>query len=82
MKKLLLALFTCAGLLTSSVTSAQMAAGTLAPDFTGTDLNGNTWNLYTLLDSGKTVFIDVSATSSHFTIRMALREPTRLWFYL
>ncbi|MEY4594151.1 MAG: hypothetical protein RIQ47_561 [Bacteroidota bacterium] len=62
MKKLLLALFTCAGLLTSSVTSAQMAAGTLAPDFTGTDLNGNTWNLYTLLDSGKTVFIDVSAT--------------------
>ncbi len=62
MKKLLLALFTCAGLLTSSVTSAQMAAGSIAPDFTGTDLNGNTWNLYTLLDSGKTVFIDVSAT--------------------
>lgn len=62
MKKLLLALFTCAGLLTSNVTSAQLAAGNIAPDFTGTDLNGNTWNLYTLLDSGKTVFIDVSAT--------------------
>ncbi|MFM2207433.1 MAG: hypothetical protein RL213_1408, partial [Bacteroidota bacterium] len=60
MKKLLLVLLS--GMLLTSGANAQMASGSICPDFTGTDLNGNTWNLYTLLDSGKTVFIDVSAT--------------------
>ncbi|MFM2136093.1 MAG: hypothetical protein RL021_1493 [Bacteroidota bacterium] len=60
MKKLVLVLFT--GLLLSTGTQAQMASGSICPDFTGVDLNGNTWNLYSLLDSGKTVFVDVSAT--------------------
>jgi hypothetical protein len=41
---------------------AQLPNGSTAPDFTLTDLNGTTWNLYTLLAQGKTVFIDVSAT--------------------
>ncbi len=42
--------------------NAQLADGSIAPDFTATDINGNTWNLYELLDQGKTVVIDVSAT--------------------
>ncbi|GJM31168.1 MAG: hypothetical protein DHS20C18_01690 [Saprospiraceae bacterium] len=41
---------------------AQLANGSIAPDFTVTDLNGNTWNLYDLLDEGKTVVIDLYAT--------------------
>ncbi len=40
---------------------AQLPAGSIAPDFTVKDLNGTSYNLYTLLNSGKTVFIDVSA---------------------
>ncbi len=41
---------------------AQLPDGSTAPDFTGTDLDGNVWNLYELLDEGKTVILDVSAT--------------------
>jgi hypothetical protein len=41
---------------------AQMPDNSICPDWTGTDLNGVTYNLYSLLDSGYTVFIDVSAT--------------------
>lgn len=33
-----------------------------APDFTATDINGTSWHLYELLDAGKTVIIDFSAT--------------------
>ena len=62
MKKQLLALFVFISLLGAQSASAQLAAGKICPDFTGTDINGTTWNLYSLLDSGKTVFIDVSAT--------------------
>ncbi len=42
--------------------SAQLAPGSIAPDFTGTDINGNTWTLYELLDQGKSVVLDISAT--------------------
>jgi hypothetical protein len=38
-----------------------LANGSIAPDFTGTDLNGNTWQLYDLLDQGYSVVIDFSA---------------------
>jgi len=41
---------------------AQLPDGSTAPDFTSTDLDGNTWNLYEILDQGKTVILDVSAT--------------------
>lgn len=41
---------------------AQLPDNSICPDWTGTDLNGNSHNLYSLLDSGYTVFIDVSAT--------------------
>lgn len=33
-----------------------------ATDFTATDINGNTWHLYDLLDEGKTVILDFSTT--------------------
>jgi hypothetical protein len=48
-------------LFTSVGAFAQLQAGSVAPDFTLKDLNGTTYNLYTLLNQGKTVFIDVSA---------------------
>ena len=41
---------------------AQLTAGSIAPDFTATDINGTTYHLYDYLDQGKTVVIDVSAT--------------------
>jgi cytochrome oxidase Cu insertion factor (SCO1/SenC/PrrC family) len=42
--------------------SAQLPDGTTAPDFTFSDINGNTQNLYTYLNQGKYVAIDISAT--------------------
>lgn len=42
---------------------AQLRDGSvIAPDFTITDLDGNTWNLYEILDQGKSVVIDFSTT--------------------
>lgn len=46
----------------SAVVHAQLPPGSPAPDFTVTDLDGNSWNLYELLDAGKTVYLDFSAT--------------------
>lgn len=58
MKKLLFSI----SLLTGLTATAQLPDGSIAPDFTLTDIDGVTHNLYTYLDAGKTVFIDVSAT--------------------
>ena len=41
---------------------AQIADGSIAPDFTVTDLDGNVHNLYSYLDAGKHVVLDFSAT--------------------
>ena len=41
---------------------AQLTDGSISPDFTFTDINGNTQNLYTLLGAGKTVVLDISTT--------------------
>jgi hypothetical protein len=60
MKKILLTAIAALGLAASA--SAQLAEGSVFPDFTLTDINGNSHNLYSLLNSGKTVFIDISAT--------------------
>ncbi|MFN4079519.1 MAG: T9SS type A sorting domain-containing protein [Saprospiraceae bacterium] len=49
-------------LLGSLVSKAQLPNGSTCPNFTGTDLNGNQWTLYDLLDANKTVYIEVSAT--------------------
>ena len=41
---------------------AQLPDGSIAPDFTATDINGVEHNLYDILDQGKSVVLDVSAT--------------------
>ncbi|MBP9150876.1 MAG: T9SS type A sorting domain-containing protein [Flavobacteriales bacterium] len=40
---------------------AQLTDGTVAPDFTITDLNGTSHNLHSYLDSDKTVFLEIFA---------------------
>ncbi len=47
--------------LTLSLT-AQLPNGSVAPDFTATDIDGNEWNLYDLLDEGNTVILNFGAT--------------------
>jgi hypothetical protein len=39
--------------------TAQLDNGEIAPDWTLTDINGNTHDLYDLLEAGKTVLIDL-----------------------
>lgn len=58
MKKTLLSLF----LLTGLSAFAQLPSGSTAPDFTITDINGNSHTLSTYLAQGKTVILDISAT--------------------
>lgn len=60
MKNLIMT-FTCLLLFTGTGYS-QLPNGSMAPDFTLTDIEGDSWNLYALLDSGKTVIIDISTT--------------------
>jgi hypothetical protein len=57
-KKLLIAIV---ALFTFNNAQAQLPDGSVAPDFTLTDLDGTSHNLYSLLDDGYTVFIDFSA---------------------
>ncbi|MEI6410061.1 MAG: T9SS type A sorting domain-containing protein [Bacteroidota bacterium] len=59
MNKLILTAFFA---LTINALSAQLAPGSVSPDFTATDINGNTWRLYDILNQGKTVVLDISAT--------------------
>ena len=59
MKKLFTILIFALSLTTAQ---AQMADGSTAPDWTLTDINGNTHNLYNMLDSGYVVYLDFSAT--------------------
>ncbi len=49
----------------ASLLQAQLSDGTTVPDFTFTDLNGVSHNLYTYLNQGKFVAIEVSATWCH-----------------
>ena len=58
MKRILLALAT---IFSVGAANAQLASGSLAPDFTGTDRDGVTHNLYDYLQQGYTVVVDVSA---------------------
>lgn len=60
MKKFLLLL--ALSVLGCNVAFAQIPDGSIAPDFTATDINGNTYNLYDLLDQGKVVYLDIFAT--------------------
>lgn len=56
---ILLFVFTC------SSGFAQPLNGSVAPDFTFTDINGVSRHLYSYLDSGKYVALDISATWCH-----------------
>ena len=58
MKRLYILLLACVFTFTLN---AQMPDGTVVPDFTTVDLDGNSHNLYEYLDQGKTVIIDVYA---------------------
>lgn len=60
MKKLLLSAAILFG--ASTAVNAQLPDGSVAPDFTITDIYGTTYNLYTYLDAGYTVVLDISAT--------------------
>lgn len=44
---------------------SQLPDGIVAPNFTATDINGNTWTLYDLLDQGKSVVLFFGATWSY-----------------
>ena len=46
---------------TGSKTFAQLSDGSYAKNFTMVDINGNTQDLYTYLDAGKPVILDISA---------------------
>ena len=41
---------------------AQLPDGSTAPDFTYKDLSGKEWNLYEILETGRPVVMDISAT--------------------
>jgi len=62
MKKVLQSAFIAVSMLAGGTAMAQLPDGSMCPNFTGTDLNGNSWELYELLDQGYSVIIDVSAT--------------------
>jgi hypothetical protein len=62
MKKILQLTAVVALSLTAIEAKAQLPDGSIAPDWTLSDINGVSHNLYTDLNAGKTVFIDVSAT--------------------
>ena len=42
--------------------NAQLESGSVAPDFEVVDLDGNTHNLFDILNEGKTVVLDIFAT--------------------
>lgn len=58
MKKLFLLTTT---VLCVQLATAQLPNGSIAPNWTLTDINGNTFTLYDILDQDKTVFIDAFA---------------------
>jgi thiol-disulfide isomerase/thioredoxin len=62
MRKFLLLLLFCFSLAFVNQLAAQLPNGATAQDWTATDLNGDSWNLYDLLEQGKPVIIDFSAT--------------------
>lgn len=60
MKKITIILFlTCI----TYMCNAQLPNGTVAPNFTTTDINGNSHTLYDYLDAGKTVILEFSGVN-------------------
>ena len=48
--------------LTGLIAFSQLPANSDAPNFTARDINGRVWDLYDVLESGRPVIMDVSAT--------------------
>lgn len=48
-------------MLIGPLSKAQLTDGSISPDFTLADINGNVQNLYSYLDAGKTVYLDIFA---------------------
>ena len=46
------------------ISNAQLPSGSIAPDFTATDINGDEWDLYEILADGKFVVLEMGATWS------------------
>ncbi len=63
-------------LLTTGRVAAQLPNGSTAPDFTLTDYYGSTHNLYSYLDAGKTVFVEIFA--AHYQSCWAYHQTHRL----
>lgn len=61
MKKTLRSFLFMLGLLAATFVQAQLPSGSIAPDFTIDDLDGNEFNLYEHLDQGYAVVIDLYA---------------------
>ncbi len=59
MKKLIIQVY---ALLLTTALFGQLPDGSIAPNWTMTDINGNSHTLYNLLNQGKTVVLDFSAT--------------------
>ena len=55
-------LFACFLSLVQLAVYAQLPDGSIAPDWTATDIYGTTWNLQNVLDEGKTVILLFDAT--------------------
>ena len=51
-----------AGIMITQCAFAQLPDGSIAPDFTATDINGTTHNLQSYLDEGKSVVLLFDAT--------------------
>jgi hypothetical protein len=62
MRKYLLSILFFVALMDIHNVKAQLANGSAAPDWTLTDLNGNSWNLHAILDQQKSAILDFSAT--------------------
>lgn len=63
MKQLLqLVLCFCICFSISNTITAQLPDGSFAPDHSFTDLDGNSYSIYEILDEGKTIIMDISAT--------------------
>lgn len=66
MRKALNYLSLTVGIMFSSLSFGQLPNGSTAPNFTLTDINGNSHTLYDYLDAGKTVYIDFFACHCPF----------------
>ncbi|MFN8332196.1 MAG: hypothetical protein U0T81_13445 [Saprospiraceae bacterium] len=49
-----------------TISHAQLANGSPAPDFSVTDINGNGWSLYSEMSGGKSTCLDFFCDSNFF----------------